>query len=127
MTDDECVTQPTTTERPSPAARAVLEAPAMRDMITERVRQIDVDRFTPDHDMGHTAGELALAAASYINTGIDQLHGRDWPPSQHPDTWPWQREAWRPGDARANLIKGIAIAWAAIDRLDGACLGDGVA
>ena len=31
----------------------------------ERQRQIDKEGYTPDHDAGHTGGELALVAALY--------------------------------------------------------------
>lgn len=99
---------------------AILEGPALNAIIAERVEQIIVHGFTPEHDLGHHPGELALAAASYLNFAVDQLHGHgDDGKRPDPATWPWQREAWRPGDARANLVKAVAIAWAAIDRLDG--------
>jgi hypothetical protein len=102
----------------SPHSLPALTGIGLSDVLAERVRQIDVDGFTIDRDLRLHPSELALASASYVNTAVDQLHGRDWPPAKHPDTWPWQREAWRPGDARANLVKGAAILLAAIDRID---------
>ena len=95
------------------------------DVMVERVRQIDDERFDLAHDLAHHPGELALASASYLNTAIDQLHGKHHLPQEQPDTWPWQREAWRPGNARANLVKALAIGLATLDRIDGDALGSG--
>lgn len=103
---------------PSIGSTDVLHRAALRDIVAERVAQIDEHGFTIEHDLGHRASELVAAAASYLDTACDQLEGRDWPSTEHPDTWPWEREAWKPGDARTNLVKAIAIAWAAIDRID---------
>lgn len=105
---------------PPPSMRAirVMQGAGMRDFLAERIEQIDQHGFTPDHDLGHHPGELALAAASYLNSAIDQLFHKPREPVRQPATWPWEGEAWRPGDARRNLVKAIAIAWATIDRLD---------
>lgn len=112
----------------SSTAIALLSGPGLSSIIGERIEQVDVHGFTPEHDLGHHPGELALAAASYLNFAVDQLHGHgDDGKRPDPATWPWQREAWRPGDARANLVKAVAIAWAAIDRLDGEPAQDGEA
>lgn len=115
------------------ANRAVLQttlasAPAitgrgLADVMAERVRQIDDEGFTLDHDLLHHPGELALAAASYANTAIDQLHGKEHDPKEEPDTWPWQREAWRPGTPRENIVKATAILLAVLDRIDAAPAG----
>lgn len=98
-----------------------LTGAGLADVLAERVRQIDVEGFTLAHDLAHHPGGLALAAASYLNTAIDQLvHGTEHDATEEPDTWPWEREAWRPGDARANLVKALAIGLATLDRVDAA-------
>lgn len=103
------------------AAAAVLAAPALRDIAAERIAQIEKHGFTLEHDLGHHPGNLALASASYLNAAIDQLHRRGEPVVMpDPATWPWDDSWWKPGDARANLIKAIAIAWATVDRIDAA-------
>lgn len=95
-----------------------LQAAGLRDVIAERIDQIDRHGFTLAHDRGHHPGNLALGAASYLNTAIDQLHGKHCDPKAPADTWPWEREAWRPGDARANIVKALAIGLAVLDRID---------
>lgn len=91
-----------------------------QDVVLERIEQIEEHGFDLQHDLGHHPGELALGAASYLNTAIDQLYGRHHAPKDSPDTWPWQREAWRPGTARDNLVKALAIGLSVLDRLDNA-------
>lgn len=100
------------------AGAEILHAPALRDIIAERIEQVERHGFTLEHDLGHHPGEIAAAAASYLNTAIDQLHGKHHDPKEPADQWPWEREAWRPGDPRANIVKAIAIAWAVVDRID---------
>ncbi len=90
----------------------------MKDVIARRVAQIEKHGFTAQHDMGHHPGTLAVAAASYLNTAIDQLHCIEYDPQQPDPSWPWEREAWRPGTARDNLVTALAIGLATLDRLD---------
>jgi hypothetical protein len=112
-------TNPPCALRTTRASLPALTGRALADVLAERVRQIDEEGFTLEHDRGHHPGSLALASGSYINTAIDQLFGTHHLPTEKPDTWPWQREAWRPGTARENLIKGLAIGLAVLDRIDG--------
>lgn len=78
----------------------------------ERQRQIDVERWTPEHDAEHWDSELALAAVCYAlplyaRGGIvEQL----WP--WHPD---WLKQT--PGDRVRELVKAGALIAAEIDRL----------
>lgn len=103
---------------PSIAALRVISGAGMRDVLVERIEQIDKHGFGPAHDAGHHPGDLALGAASYLNTAVEQLYNREFGPEPDPATWPWQREAWRPGTVRENLVKAVALAWATIDRID---------
>lgn len=102
------------------AGAAMLTAPGLRDVIAERLAQIEKHGFTLEHDLGHHPGDIAAGAGSYLSTAIGQLYGKAFDPKEIDPEWPWEREAWRPGDARANLIKAVAIALAVIDRIDAA-------
>lgn len=92
---------------------------AVRDVIAERGAQVDKHRYTLEHDQGHDPAELALAAAAYLNTAIDQMHGKEHPASEVPEEWPFDN-GWKPGDVRRNLVKALALGLATLDRLDNA-------
>ena len=92
----------------------------------ERKRQIEAEGWTPEHDDGHTEGELVEAAIRYAYEGIRR--GLD--PSEVTDfnlpKWPWDRASWKPSatrgvirrpDAIRNLAKAGALIAAEIDRL----------
>ena len=96
---------------------SVLHGDALRDIVAERIAQVEQHGFTLEHDLGHLPEHLALAGASYVNTAIDELHGKRSAADEVPDTWPFD-DGWNPSDTRHNLVKGIAILWAAVDRLD---------
>ena len=91
---------------------------------TERLRQLTVEGWTPEHDDAHAAGELAQAAACYA-----------WPaprPIEVKKAWPWQLSDWKPElygvpgataqektAARIRVLaKAGALLAAEIDRLD---------
>ena len=54
----------------------------------ERKRQIEIEGWTPEHDAGHTLGELALAAICYA-------HPRPTPLAIK-KLWPWDWSWWKP-------------------------------
>ena len=95
------------------SARA-LTGQGLRDVLAERISQIDDHGFDLDHDLQHAPDVLVAAAASYANTGHDQLIGRDHPRDEVDPGWPWEAEAWRPGTARDNLVNAAAILLAAV-------------
>ena len=86
----------------------------------ERQRQISQEGWTPEHDDGHTGGEMADAAVCYIETAtlqdvvdIPYVSVRDTP-----EGWPWDYEWWKPSeDPIRNLVKAGALIAAEIDRL----------
>ncbi len=82
----------------------------------ERQRQTNKARWTSEHDDGHTAEELARAAAAYaMPDNYRRLDER----YKTPDRWPWDVMDWKPTpDARIRelAIAGALIA-AEIDRL----------
>ena len=57
----------------------------------ERRRQVDdVQLWTPEHDDKYTAGELALAAASYA------AHSTELGRTVYLHLWPWAHIWWKP-------------------------------
>lgn len=86
---------------------------AVTDVLAERQRQVTDEQYEPDADDQYTQGELAYAAAAYAITPakippIDLWAG----------LWPWAVEAFKPTDARRNLVKAGALILAEIERID---------
>ena len=91
------------------------------DVMGERVRQITVEGWTPEHDDIHERAELAQAAACYALSGTPAdeavfIHGR-WKDVRDL-FWPWSREWWKPTTRRRDLVKSAAMILAEIERLD---------
>jgi hypothetical protein len=85
---------------------------AARDVMAERQRQISAEGWTPEHDDAEEpGGALAVAAACYA-LGATFVSGSDV------DIWPWDRDWWKPRDARSNLVRAGALILAEIERLD---------
>ncbi|PPQ34748.1 hypothetical protein SAMN06265338_1404 [Rhodoblastus acidophilus] len=94
-------------------------SPAVRDVLSERQRQISVEGWTPEHDDGHKLGELGLAGALYalpydsgLITQDDHIAldialdvGCGWDVKPEPDK-------------RLRLVKAGALILAEIERLD---------
>lgn len=107
---------------------------ALRDVASERRRQIEAEGWTPDHDDEHAAGDLALAAACYALPEISRevfprKDPRDVGRSAGesiivyddvlcPFLWPWHGAGWKPKDRRSDLVKAGALILAEIERLD---------
>lgn len=87
-------------------------AAAMTDVYAERVRQVEVEGWTAEHDDAHSSGELALAGAAYARGSVanDNLFA--------PSFWPWDRKWWKPGPPRRMLVKAAALLIAEIERID---------
>lgn len=79
----------------------------------ERARQITQEGWTPEHDDGHSNGDLAVAAACYAAPG-GQLRGEEIR-----EQWPWENAWWKPtpNDRVRELVKAGALIAAEIDRL----------
>ena len=83
----------------------------------ERVRQIEKEGWTPEHDAEHDQGELLRAATSYLDCAYGQEMGRPFP-SKPPMGWPFESKWWKPSDdPKRNLEKAGAFIAAEIDRL----------
>lgn len=86
---------------------------AMRDVMSERRRQIDGEGWSADHDDAHAGGVLASAAGCYA------LFTDAYPnPGQPPSCWPWAAHWWKPKDYRRDLVRAAALLVAEIERVD---------
>ena len=84
----------------------------------ERLRQIEVEGYEPEHDSGHTDEALAIAAACYAMPATlrkPRLTG-----VLVPAAWPWAARYWKPTpeDRVRELVKAGALIVAEIDRLE---------
>lgn len=88
--------------------------PVVEEVAAERMRQIVVEGFTPEHDAEHSNGELALAAAVYA--AYHQLPVADRTEFAN-GMWPW--DGWfKPKTRRQALIRAAALLVAEVERLD---------
>lgn len=81
----------------------------------ERVRQVAEKGYTLLNDSGRS-GDLARAAACYLDWAASQLEGVS---IDEPHAfWPWSNEDWKPVDVKTALTKAGALAAAALDALE---------
>ncbi|MNG25049.1 hypothetical protein D3C84_1098460 [compost metagenome] len=91
---------------------------AARDVLAERLRQVEAEGWTPEHDDEHDTGSLGSAAGCYA------MYTLAYPAGDPPPTWPWDKTWWKPSlDRRRNLIKAGALILAEIERVDRTLLG----
>lgn len=83
----------------------------------ERQRQIEGEKWDSGHDDEHDEDQLALAGASYALPSYRRI-GYTYDRSI-PDTWPWEKQWWKPtpDDRVRELAKAGALIAAEIDRL----------
>jgi len=81
---------------------------------SERLRQIEVEDWSSDHDDEHNDGDLSRAAACYALEEVDRDGFLDLD-----DVWPWAAKWWKPTpeDRVRELVKAGALIAAEIDRL----------
>jgi hypothetical protein len=94
---------------------------ALRAVLAERHRQVDVEGWTEAHDDEHDPGELAAAASSYALSAASFLspyQQGDHVGSPPPDSWPWSGAWWKPKDARRDLERAGALILAELEKLD---------
>jgi hypothetical protein len=112
------------------------DAPAARDVLIERARQMSVEGWTFEHDDEHVDGSLALAAVCYAlpftqrymeERSFERDVGRTAgePIIIHdkvsvPGFWPqsWHGGWWKPRGRRRDLVRAAALLIAEIERLD---------
>ena len=88
---------------------------AARDVLAERVRQVSIEGWTPEHDDQHDACEMAAVAAVYA---VCDTPEQMWKVKYDGATlWPvgW---VFKPKTYRENLVCSAALLLAEIDRLD---------
>lgn len=89
----------------------------------ERLRQIQQEGWTPEHDDAHALGQMAGAAACYALQGCGFLNphiveARRPPVDGKVRVWPWADSWWKPSDDPIrNLVKAGTLIAAEIDRL----------
>lgn len=79
---------------------------ALADIAIERLRQIDVEGWSADHDDRHQSGELAAAAACYAS---EPHTPRTAERHDAPFRWPWSKDWWKPSSAVRNRVKAGAL------------------
>jgi hypothetical protein len=82
----------------------------------ERVRQVQVEGWTAEHDDLHDSGELAAAAECYVSLAADQEANMSRIEAV-PVQWPFENKWWKPGDQLRNLARAGALIAAEIDRI----------
>jgi hypothetical protein len=102
---------------------AIPDTAAARDVLAERLRQIQAEGWCAAYDDTHTNGELAFAAACYAEeAGTASLdpNGRGDCPVHGwaPEMWPFRPSWWKPEGRRRTLVKAGALILAEIERLD---------
>ena len=91
-------------------------------ILRERLRQIQEEGWSKEHDDRHTGSELLGAARAYALVAYDQqgkYKNTDYT-SAPPASWPfnWDDEWWKPSkDPKRNLVKAGALIAAELDRL----------
>lgn len=83
----------------------------------ERVRQIEEEGWTEEHDDQHIEGQLAMAGACYAFDAvtIPSIRAKKF----IYDNWPWDRKWWKPipDDTIRQLTKAGALIAAEIDKI----------
>lgn len=96
--------------------------PGMARVAMERLRQLDEEGWTAEHDDEHANGSLAQAAACYAwPRGVVWPGKASWQvPAWMANalTWPWDRKWWKPKGQTRDLERSAALAVAEIERLD---------
>lgn len=91
---------------------------AASDVLAERRRQIEIERWTTEHDDRHGHGALSFAGAAYAIHASSHDAARAQFANVPPVEWPWDYGWWRPSTPRRDLVKAGALIIAEIERLD---------
>jgi hypothetical protein len=100
------------------AGALVKEQAGIVRIMSERLRQVSEEGWTPEHDDEHAGFEMTCAAIGYALHAAGTRHPADSAPFHGPVAWPWSREWWKPSDDPIrDLEKAGALIAAEIDRL----------
>jgi hypothetical protein len=94
-------------------APQIVKSDALRDVVSERMRQVIGEGFGPEHDDAQKGGSLAAAAGCYA-LFTDAYPNIEEPPP----AWPWGAKWWKPFEYRRDLVRAAALIIAEIERLD---------
>ena len=88
----------------------------------ERIKQVEKDGWTSEHDAEHNSGELVDAAVSYCISSPDfeiNIGNAYTDVKAKIAIWPWSIKAWKPSPKNRirELVKAGALIAAEIDRL----------
>lgn len=95
-----------------------IPTPGIDRIRQERLRQMAMEGYSPDHDDSHDNGELRDAAWSYLDfLRVTHLCGEV---IGIPAQWPWETESFKcdPENPVRALVKAGALIAAEIDRLE---------
>lgn len=107
---------------PTCAAIGRLGIDVPREFRLERLRQVEVEGYTPEHDVQISDGNLLRAAVVYFQHATRTV---DLPtkivsdagvPVKVPVGWPWDPQWWKPKTPRRDLERAGALCLAEIDR-----------
>lgn len=84
---------------------------AVHDVLTERRRQIDSEKFLPVDDIQYEDGDLTLAAVAYSLFAPGD-------PCNSVAIWPFGAATFKPKARRRNLVRAAALLIAEIERID---------
>jgi hypothetical protein len=96
---------------------------ALADIAEERVRQIESEGWTPEHDDQHAHGEMVAAAGCYAIAAYAPL-GENcsyWDETSKIANavralWPWDWKWWKPKSRHRNQVKAGALLVAELAR-----------
>ncbi|EPX83463.1 hypothetical protein [Salipiger mucosus] len=91
--------------------------PIFHEVDDECRRQVEVEGWTAENDDRYFAGRLAAAGGTYALQAADTLMGRPAPEREIPRTWSMDPKAWKPKDARRDLIRALALGVAELKRM----------
>jgi hypothetical protein len=99
---------------------------AVQSVLDERTRQIVDEGYSTWADDMYAEGVLAKAGASYLIMGSLPDDTRQLIADEGPGTravfmkryWPWDRNVFKPKSRRRDLVRGVALGLAEIERLD---------
>lgn len=102
--------------------------PALVDVMNERRRQQEKEGWTPEHDDQHDDFSLAKAASVYFacasagtaDRAVMDEFGLRGTPGELQKLWPlsWDIAWLKPKSRRQDLVRGVALGLAEIERID---------
>jgi hypothetical protein len=121
--------------REMPLPELLAFSQAAQDVLAERARQVVDEGYSPATDDMYAEGVLGKAGASYLIYGslpdqvrqVIALEGVGTRAVFMRRYWPWDRNVFKPKSRRQDLVRGVALGLAEIERLDRAAELSGTA